>query len=276
MMLCSSNSMTDSYSPSSVSFHHGSTPDLLRITMSHTKEVAVEEEEAFLSPSPSRNDTVCSQEGKGRRVTRYLRLILEVVMAIIIIALLVHIIHERAEANRTPVPRFSRKTYRFLPDPNYVRDDMLFNEQDTLNTLHSWLPLSSEARGYVQVPDYASYSTLGDPYTVAIDRTSDGPAYMMSVFHQLHCLSYIVDNYQRGYAGANLTKEIAHHSAHCFDYLRQSIMCAADTNLEGETEAGPGWGSDHQCADYDAVLAWANEHSAMKWRTGLLPGVAIL
>jgi hypothetical protein len=99
---------------------------------------------------------------------------------------------------------------------------------------------------------------------------------MMAVFHQLHCLSYIVDHYQRGYAGANLTGEVAHHSAHCFDYLRQSIMCAADTNLEGETDAGPGWGSDHTCADYDALLAWANEHGAMRWRTGLLPGVAIL
>lgn len=53
-------------------------------------------------------------------------------------------------------------------------------------------------------------------------------------------------------------------------------MCAADTNLEGETETGPGWGSDHVCVDYDAVLEWANENAAMKWRTGLLPGIAIL
>jgi hypothetical protein len=128
----------------------------------------------------------------------------------------------------------------------------------------------------VQIADYGSYDTLGAPYTVAINRTSDGPAYMMAVFHQLHCLSYVVAHYQQGYAGVQLTDDVAHHSAHCFDYLRQSILCAADTNLEGETEGGPGWGSRHQCADYDAVLAWANEHSAMRWRTGLLPGVAIL
>jgi hypothetical protein len=136
--------------------------------------------------------------------------------------------------------------------------------------------ISSEARGYVQIPDHGSYDILSEPYTVALNRTSDGPAYMMAVFHQLHCLSYIVDHYQRGYAGTGLTEDVAHHSSHCFDYLRQSIMCAGDTNLEGETETGPGWGSKHQCANYDAILAWANEHSAMKWRTGLLPGVAIL
>ncbi len=100
---------------------------------------------------------------------------------------------------------------------------------------------------------------------------------MMSVFHQLHCLSYLAARYQQGYAGTRLTAEVAHHSAHCLDYLRQSVMCAGDTNLEGEGEgAGPGWGSRHECVDYDAVLAWANEHSTMSWRSGLMPGEAVL
>lgn len=133
-----------------------------------------------------------------------------------------------------------------------------------------------DARGYVQIQDYGSYEHLGEPHIVALNRTSDGPAYMMSVFHQLHCLSYVVEHYQQGYDGVKLEEEVAHHSSHCFDYLRQSIMCAADTNLEGESDAGPGWGSDHECADYDALLAWANEHGAMRWRNGLLPGEAIL
>ncbi|KAI1419162.1 hypothetical protein F5Y12DRAFT_287732 [Xylaria sp. FL1777] len=244
--------------------------------MDHIKRDAVEEEQAFLPSLASPSDAAWSRERNDGKVMQYLRLALEFAMTVVIIVLLAHILHERAEATPSPVPKFPRKTYTFLPDPNYVRDNMLFDEQETLNTLHSWLPLSSEARGYVQIPNYASYNILGDPYIVAVNRTSDGPAYMMSVFHQLHCLSYVVDHYQRGYAGANLTEEVAHHSAHCFDYLRQAIMCAADTNLEGDTDAGPGWGSDHQCTDYDALLAWANEHGAMRWRTGLLPGVAIL
>lgn len=46
-------------------------------------------------------------------------------------------------------------------------------------------------------------------------------------------------------------------------------MCAADTSLEGKTEAGPGWGSKHECKDYDAVLAWANEHTLVKWRKNM-------
>lgn len=44
-----------------------------------------------------------------------------------------------------------------------------------------------DARGYVHLDDYEAYD-LSDPYTVALNRTHDGPGYMLSAFHQLHCL----------------------------------------------------------------------------------------
>ncbi|KAI1386062.1 uncharacterized protein F4822DRAFT_408842 [Hypoxylon trugodes] len=244
--------------------------------MSSSKEQDNVEEQAFLAPSSSREDAIWSREKRSRKTTQYLRLTLEIVMGVIIAGLLVSIAYERVGVERPPVPKFPRKIYTFLPDPQYVRDDMLFDEHDTLHSLHNWIPLSADARGYVQVPDYDTYGILGKPFMVALDRTTDGPAFMMSVFHQLHCLSYIVEHYQQGYAGVNLTGEVAHHSAHCFDYLRQSIMCAGDTNLESETEAGPGWGSKHECVDYDVMLDWANKHSTMKWRNGLMPGESVL
>lgn len=93
----------------------------------------------------------------------------------------------------------------------------------------------------------------------------------MTVFHQLHCLSYLAVHFQKGYAGVKLEEEVAHHSVHCFNNLRQGLMCNADTTLEGKTKEGPGEGSEHECVDYDALLQWANEHSGMKWREGLMP-----
>lgn len=87
--------------------------------------------------------------------------------------------------------------------------------------------------------------------------------------------SYLVQQYQTAFDGAEITHEIAHHSAHCFDYLRQAIMCAADTSLEGKTEAGPGWGSKHECTDYDALLAWADKNSVNMFR-GILPEETVL
>lgn len=132
------------------------------------------------------------------------------------------------------------------------------------------------SRGYVVLPNSTHHYDLPKPYTVALDRHHDGPGYMMSVFHQLHCLSYLAEHFQQGYGGVELSEKVAHHSAHCFNYIRQGIMCAADTTLEGETAAGPGEGSEHECKDYEMVQEWANAHSAYRWREGLLPDEAIL
>ncbi|KAL2131280.1 hypothetical protein VTI74DRAFT_5311 [Chaetomium olivicolor] len=238
-----------------------------------------EEEQAFLSqpnedgvPYSSSENQELSGKIRRRDVAAYLRVLLEIAMAATIVYLLVFkpFVVGREAIRRTPVPRLPRKIYTFQDNPKYVRADMWFNESLTLHTLHNWIELSSASRGYVVVSDPSGYE-LPEPYTVALDRYTEGPGYMMTVFHQLHCLSYLAEHYQQGYAGVSLTKEVAHHTTHCFNYIRQGIMCSADTTLEGKTEAGPGEGSQHECIDYDALLEWANNHAAMKWREGLLP-----
>jgi hypothetical protein len=176
----------------------------------------------------------------------------------------------------TNTPKVPRKIYTFHSDPLYTAEEMFLNESLTLHTLHNWIPLSSESRGYVAHIDPNGPYDLPEPDEIAVDRHNDGPGYMMSVFHQLHCLSYLAENFQRGYGGKEMTKEVSKHSAHCFNYIRQGITCNADVTLEGKTEAGPGEGSEHECVDYDALLEWANEHAAYRWRNGLLPDDAIL
>jgi hypothetical protein len=44
-----------------------------------------------------------------------------------------------------------------------------------------------DARGYIHVPDWEELG-LSEPYTIPLNREDDGPGYMISVFHQLHCL----------------------------------------------------------------------------------------
>lgn len=54
----------------------------------------------------------------------------------------------------------------------------------------------------------------------------------------------------------------SHHVKHCFEYLRQSLMCLADTNFERldlATGGVSGWHSERTCADFQGVVAWANE-----------------
>jgi hypothetical protein len=50
------------------------------------------------------------------------------------------------------------------------------------------------------------------------------------------------------------------HLNHCWDYLRQNIMCSADVTLEWykyNEPVGTGWGYQHQCKDWDALVAWS-------------------
>jgi Mycotoxin biosynthesis protein UstYa len=72
--------------------------------------------------------------------------------------------------------------------------------------------------------------------------------------HQLQCLQVLRAEYTAG-----LVTEM---SQHCMEYLRQSILCAADTRLESvrffrppHVVALPG---EYECKDWTEVLRRAN------------------
>lgn len=53
---------------------------------------------------------------------------------------------------------------------------------------------------------------------------------------------------------------VASHPDHCFDYLRQAIICSADLTLEkarvdddGHRRATDGWGTEHNCKKWNKV-----------------------
>lgn len=58
-----------------------------------------------------------------------------------------------------------------------------------------------------------------------------------------------------------LLKKQDKHLLHCFDYLRQGIMCAGDMTLEwpkeqkvGDGSKVDGWGVEHQCKSWVSIL----------------------
>ncbi|KAI1258773.1 hypothetical protein F5Y18DRAFT_327458 [Xylariaceae sp. FL1019] len=119
----------------------------------------------------------------------------------------------------------------------------------------AWESLIPVGRGFVELED-------GDP--------GRKKRYCVSAFHQLHCL----DMLRRGYysaAGSSSNGAVERHShadqpvhmQHCFDYIRQALMCAADATLEerDETISGvKGWGTTHQCRDFEALQRWTSDH----------------
>ncbi|EGE03389.1 hypothetical protein TEQG_02425 [Trichophyton equinum CBS 127.97] len=89
--------------------------------------------------------------------------------------------------------------------------------------------------------------------------------YTLSAVHQLHCLSYYgaLQSHRRGNEQQN--NHIGPHMRHCFDYLRQGLMCAADSTLEPvDTRLGgvTGWGNERVCRDYTALKDWAEQRRA--------------
>ena len=99
-----------------------------------------------------------------------------------------------------------------------------------------------------------------------------GELYDVSMFHQLHCLSHIRGHlWTLKFAAAHNNTEWANrvllepqldHVLHCFDYIRQAIMCAGDMTLEWPREeadggrfAVDGWGVSHQCKRWVGTLS---------------------
>ncbi|KAJ2990914.1 hypothetical protein NUW58_g2721 [Xylaria curta] len=109
-------------------------------------------------------------------------------------------------------------------------------------------------------------------------RLSDGPeVYTLSVMHQLHCLPEssptFIPNLQWSIHQSFYTALHADsgevgmqdfpHIRHCFDYIRQALICSADDTLEpvdlvlgGVT----GWNGTHVCRDFGELTAWAEDH----------------
>lgn len=67
-----------------------------------------------------------------------------------------------------------------------------------------------------------------------------------------------------------------HHIRHCFEYLRQSLICLADSNMEEmnyTTQGVSGWETERTCRNFEQLKSWADdwgisrEDALHKWNT---------
>jgi len=167
------------------------------------------------------------------------------------------------------------KTTIFQPDPRYNDDPF---GPDSLQS--PWGNLTPLGRGHIRIDNPSTWNLSGGyPLTDDISNPH-AEEYTLSVIHQLHCLATIKSKMsllQDWYAGENdreylrfsLGQEFIRdeHVYHCFDYLRQAIMCSGDITLEkARVEEGKvvrgvdGWGVEHVCRDWDVIFKWAEVH----------------
>lgn len=60
------------------------------------------------------------------------------------------------------------------------------------------------------------------------------------------------------------------HISHCFDILRQSLMCSADMSIEGPAVVDGkhmfnGLGNVHECKNWDAIWEFLEAHTWFCW-----------
>ncbi|KAH6669775.1 hypothetical protein B0J14DRAFT_104041 [Halenospora varia] len=122
--------------------------------------------------------------------------------------------------------------------------------------LDAWNGLMPHGIGFQWVNDTHRYHDLPHPI-VWPNKT----VFTTSMTHQLHCLFAVVETYSGLKSNTSLPEDHHWHMIHCFDYMRQAIMCSADMALEGLETTFPdhnggsdGWDSKHICRDYSQVI----------------------
>ncbi|MCJ1352141.1 MAG: hypothetical protein MMC33_002125 [Icmadophila ericetorum] len=146
-------------------------------------------------------------------------------------------------------------TYTHLKSQEEIYMPNMTSNEDREKVRHAWDLLMPLGSGSVSIPNWRDYPLLGEP--IADDPLRAGPIFEASWTHALHCLYYSVDSYHQLIVNGRTGEENPHHAAHCFEYLRNSILCNLDMTLEGSySTSREGGGQAHVCRDRDAAIAW--------------------
>ncbi|KAJ7780712.1 hypothetical protein DFH07DRAFT_793165 [Mycena maculata] len=114
----------------------------------------------------------------------------------------------------------------------------------------------SKAYGLSDFKSYADWRTT-DLFPHGNGFVKLGPearTFGIAMFHQMHCLQKIRHAIVQGDPG--------HHTRHCLNLLRQTVLCASDTTLDPMTsETGTnGLGIVHVCRDWQKVYDFVEEN----------------
>ncbi|KAF2006925.1 hypothetical protein P154DRAFT_558871 [Amniculicola lignicola CBS 123094] len=175
-------------------------------------------------------------------------------------------------------PTFSQQIVTFKPDPVFAPDNI--TEFWSNETQNAWLSIVPKGLGYIQIKNPKSYDNLPHPIHDYPSQT----VYTTSMTHQLHCLYTMLDAHNKlstHYESPLLSNPISMpwHINHCYEYLRQAIMCAGDVALEGASTTFPdkeggedrggsdGWDAKHVCKDYSQVINYLEKETInqQKW-----------
>ncbi|KAH8805142.1 hypothetical protein F5884DRAFT_441358 [Xylogone sp. PMI_703] len=238
--------------------------------------------EQFLDPStsPLAQRRAIRRAQKSNMLWTWLRWALVVGLQVIMIILLLVTRREKGSPKESPVLlaagnkavetggdinglyKTLSHSYTFLkPEEDKYIPNMTSND-NRMEVRKNWDLLMPLGSGSVLIPDYRDHPLLGNPITD--DPIRSGPLFEASWTHALHCLYYAVDSYHQLILNGPGENDNPYHAAHCFEYLRNSILCNLDMTLEGSmsTPNDKDRGQPHVCRNREEAIAWIEARRA--------------
>ncbi|KAI1781370.1 hypothetical protein F4818DRAFT_35760 [Hypoxylon cercidicola] len=170
---------------------------------------------------------------------------------------------------KSPIPYIPTETTIF-------HNNSYFNSPPTPENDAMWMDLLGPGMGFVAIQNPSQY---GLPPGISDDHNPpDVEVFGVSMFHQLHCLMIIRDVFWANRDSKTVEDVEVKHVNHCFDYIRQGIMCAGDMSIEGAAKMTEGesnvdrvngYGGRHECKNYQLSRDWMDKHVPGKWNSHL-------
>ncbi|EGX95202.1 hypothetical protein CCM_03474 [Cordyceps militaris CM01] len=122
---------------------------------------------------------------------------------------------------------------------------------------HDLLPVGG---GFVPIPWPRNYAL---PESAPLEGNPEqAELYATSSVHQLHCLATMRETI-KSYSQGEEPLYSSGHAYHCLNYLRQGVLCAADTTLE---YGHPVWNKEKTSMEYD-FAGNGVVHQCRNWNT---------
>ncbi|KAK8055069.1 hypothetical protein PG993_000296, partial [Apiospora rasikravindrae] len=136
--------------------------------------------------------------------------------------------------------------------------DWKFAGDPSENVTAAWLSLIPKGQGVVRLP---------------LPNDFNNGLWNIAAYHTLHCLFTMRESFFTFYnmaikpeaLKAGNPAYILKHGRHCFEYIRQALMCNPDLSLEPVEEVTGRliqWGFKRQCKNFTEISAWAYDMRA--------------
>ncbi|KAH7139073.1 hypothetical protein B0J11DRAFT_516014 [Dendryphion nanum] len=166
-------------------------------------------------------------------------------------------------------PQIDHRLVTFTKQPYFI------SNHSSLESLREarehWKTLVPPGQGFVRLDEERAKNRALPKPIKWTDPTKDGSFYGTAIVHSIHCLYSIMAEYDALALGLKSKQHDTLHMDHCFDYIRQSLMCAGDTTLAGEDFPGGSYQFEvvHVCRNWDQIYDWLDENRPSdKWQFG--------